>query len=83
MWTVSIEKPALKNVARAPRPERERIFAAIDQMHSDPMTGDVLPLQNERSAVGDWRIFFDINTGQRLVVVTAIERRTTTTYRRR
>jgi mRNA-degrading endonuclease RelE of RelBE toxin-antitoxin system len=35
-----------------------------------------------RRRVGDWRIVFDVYSVERLVRVTAIERRTTTTYRR-
>lgn len=56
-------------------------------MSLDPGTGDVLPLEHQRAAfrrrVGDWRIFFDLYPERQLVVVVAIERRTTTTYRRR
>jgi mRNA-degrading endonuclease RelE of RelBE toxin-antitoxin system len=33
-----------------------------------------------RRRVGDWRIFFDIYAEERRVVVTAVERRTSTTY---
>jgi mRNA-degrading endonuclease RelE of RelBE toxin-antitoxin system len=36
-----------------------------------------------RRRVGDWRIFFDVDPKLRLVEVTAVERRTTTTYRKR
>jgi mRNA-degrading endonuclease RelE of RelBE toxin-antitoxin system len=56
-------------------------------MREDPTSGDVRPLRNERSAfrrrVGDWRIFFDLYPERRLVVIVAIERRTSTTYRKR
>ena len=87
MWNVSLQKPALKNVARAPRHERERLFAAIEEMREDPKRGNVRALQNEQAAfrrgLGDWRIFFDLYPERHLVVVVAIERRTTTTYRKR
>jgi mRNA-degrading endonuclease RelE of RelBE toxin-antitoxin system len=56
-------------------------------MEIDPFAGDVERLRNQPSAfrrrVGDWRIFFDVEPDKRLVEVTAIERRTTTTYRKR
>jgi mRNA-degrading endonuclease RelE of RelBE toxin-antitoxin system len=56
-------------------------------MSQNPFTGDVRRLSNQPSAyrrrVGNWRIFFDVNYGQRLIAVVAIERRTTMTYRKR
>ena len=56
-------------------------------MASDPFTGDIERLKDERAAfrrrVGDWRIFFDVYPDRRLVEVVDIRRRTTTTYRRR
>jgi mRNA-degrading endonuclease RelE of RelBE toxin-antitoxin system len=60
---------------------------ALEEMGQDPFAGDVVRLTNQPTAfrrrVGDWRIFFDADTVARLVEVTAIERRTTTTYRKR
>jgi len=41
------------------------------------------PLRSYRRRLGDWRIFFDLYPERRLFVVTTIERRTTTTYRKR
>jgi mRNA interferase RelE/StbE len=87
MWTVSPRKAALKNLARAPEKERKQIWATLDEMQSDPMRGDVKRLTGEqatfRRRLGHWRIFFDKHDAQRLVDVVAIERRTSTTYRKR
>ena len=56
-------------------------------MESDPFTGNIERLRHQRTAfrrrVGDWRIFFDVYPDRQHVEVTHIERRTTTTYRRR
>jgi len=56
-------------------------------MEHEPFTGDIQSLKNQPTAwrrrVGDWRIFFDVYPEQRLVDVVDIDRRTTTTYRRR
>ena len=86
-WQVIVAKPAQKLLARAPRSERERIWAALEAMRIDPLAGDVRPLTNQSTAfrrrVGGWRIFFDLNQEIQRVDVTAIERRTSTTYRRR
>ena len=87
MWTVNVPRRALRAVARAPRRDVERIFAALEEMRLDPHRGDVVPFQQQQAAwrrrVGDWRIFFDLDPNRRLVEVVAIERRTSTTYRRR
>lgn len=56
-------------------------------MAADPFVGDVEPLKGTpnsfRRRVGDWRIFFDVDRERRIVDVTDIARRTTTTYRKR
>ena len=53
-------------------------------MEENPFHGDVRKLQGGREGfrrrVGDWRIFFDVYPEEHRVVVTAIERRTSTTY---
>jgi mRNA-degrading endonuclease RelE of RelBE toxin-antitoxin system len=52
-------------------------------MRQDPFRGDVRKLQGLpglRRRVGNWRIFFEIVAEHRQVVVTAVERRTSTTY---
>lgn len=87
MWQVRVRKPVQKSVLRAPRPERERLTRVLDEVTTDPFSGDVLPLTNQPSAyrrrVGNWRIFFDVDHDQRRVEVTALARRTTTTYKKR
>jgi mRNA-degrading endonuclease RelE of RelBE toxin-antitoxin system len=85
--TLSIAPRARKALRRAQGDDRARLLAALDSLAEDPSAGDVAPLRHERSAfrrrVGDWRIFFDLSPRERVVNVVAIERRTTTTYRRR
>ncbi len=86
-WTVHVAKAAEKAVARAPRHEERRLRVALREMEEDPFRGDVIRLRHQPTAfrrrVGDWRIFFDAYPEQRLVEVSDIQRRTTTTYRRR
>ena len=57
-------------------------------MADHPTAGDVLGLKGQdrasyRRRVGSWRIFFDLERDVLVVSVIDIERRTTTTYRRR
>ena len=63
------------------------IDRALDELALDPAQGDVLPLRNHptafRKRVGNYRIFFDLQRDQRLILVHDIVRRTSKTYRRR
>jgi mRNA-degrading endonuclease RelE of RelBE toxin-antitoxin system len=52
-------------------------------MEADPFQGDIKFLKGQetlRRRVGDWRIFFRLESNQKTLYVTAIERRTSTTY---
>jgi mRNA-degrading endonuclease RelE of RelBE toxin-antitoxin system len=53
-------------------------------MADDPFAGDVLKLEGEagrwRRRVGNYRIFFSVDAVARAVSVSAILRRTSTTY---
>jgi len=84
LWLVVAAGPAQKSLERAPSEDRTRIRRAMDEMEVNPFAGDVRKLKGGREGyrrrVGDWRIFFDIHAEKHLVVVTAVERRTSKTY---
>ncbi len=86
-WDLHVAGPAQRRLKHLQPPDRERILAVLARMRDDPFQGDVEHLKNQPAAfrrrVGDWRIFFDPDPERHLIVVTAIERRTTTTYRKR
>jgi mRNA-degrading endonuclease RelE of RelBE toxin-antitoxin system len=83
-WSVVLAGPAQKSLKRVPPRDRARVLAAIETMKEDPLTGDVRKLHGSlegfRRRVGNWRIFFDVYPDESLVVITAVERRTSTTY---
>ncbi len=83
-WTVVLAGPARKSLKRVPARDRERIYAALEQMAADPFRGDIKYLKGQegrlRRRVGDWRIFFRLPPEQKHILVSAIERRTSTTY---
>ena len=82
-WTVVLAGPAQKSLKRIPVGDQTRILAALGEMQRDPFQGDIRKLQGLpgfRRRVGNWRVFFDIVPERKHVVVTAIERRTSTTY---
>ncbi len=82
-WLVVLAGPARKSLKHIPSEDRARVRAAIDEMETDPFQGDITYLKGTNSLrrrVGAWRIFFHIERDPRAVYVTAIERRTSTTY---
>jgi mRNA-degrading endonuclease RelE of RelBE toxin-antitoxin system len=83
-WLVVLAGPARKSLECIPPRDRERIHAALVEMATDPFQGDVKYLKGRkdrlRRRVGDWRIFFRLVREQKHLVVSAIERRTSTTY---
>ena len=68
-WTVTVAKPAQKQVANFPVKDQKRIGAAVSAMAIDPFAGDILKLQGEgnrwRRRVGNYRIFFSIDSSER------------------
>jgi len=81
-WTLVVTNPARKSLARVPERERVRLVRALEAMQADPFSGDIKRLQPPgwRRRVGDYRVFFDLYVTDRLLVVTAVKRRTSTTY---
>ena len=83
-WTVTVARPAQKQVARFPAKDQQKIGAAVRSMVDDPFAGDVLKLEGEgnrwRRRIGSYRIFFTVDTTAKAVAVSAILRRTSRTY---
>ena len=66
-----------------PSRDQARIRAAIDEMETNPFSGDIKYLQERerlRRRVGNWRVFFRLERTLDTVYIVAIERRTSTTY---
>lgn len=82
-WLVVLAGPARRSLKRIPPSDRTRIRAALDEMEINPFQGDIRYLKGQeglRRRVGDWRIFFRLEPVRRTLYITAIERRTSTTY---
>ena len=81
-WTLLVAKPAKKDLEKLPDREQVRIEHALDSLQRDPFTGDIKHLRPSgwRRRVGNYRVFFDLLMEERIIVVTAIKRRTSTTY---
>jgi mRNA-degrading endonuclease RelE of RelBE toxin-antitoxin system len=83
-WRLRIAKSAEKELERSPVKDRSYIKATLADMQVNPFSGDIARLKNQQAAfrrrVGNYRIFFDVHTGNGVVDVVAIKRRTSTTY---
>lgn len=75
-YRVEIEKPALKFIAKQPKPQRERLFSAI---YALPGTGDIKPLVGYKGVyrlrVGDYRVIYTLNNDILLVTVVSVGNR--------
>jgi mRNA interferase RelE/StbE len=83
-WTLSITGPAQKEFSKLPRKDQERVKAALISTQIDPFDGDLKRLKGQPTAwrhrVGNYRIIYDLFQSERLIVVSGILRRTSTTY---
>lgn len=86
-WTLNIAKPAQKKLARLLPKDQEKIRVALESLHNDPYKAGIKPLKKYLigwdKRVGNWRILFDLYHDREHIDIVAIERRTTTTYRKR
>jgi mRNA-degrading endonuclease RelE of RelBE toxin-antitoxin system len=81
-WRLLVTNPARKELGKLPSRERTRITRALALLQEDPFRGDIKRLEPAgwRRRAGNYRIFYDLDVEARLIVVTAIVRRTSTTY---
>ena len=81
-WTLLVTKPARKALAKLPDKDQRHIQQALNATEAEPFSGDIKRLQPPgwRRRVGNYRIFYDLFPDEKRVVVTSIERRTSTTY---
>jgi mRNA interferase RelE/StbE len=83
-WGLAITSSAKRQLRRLSAPERQQIDHAFSQMCDDPFLGDVKFLHGLdgtlRRRVGDWRVLYELNQENKIIVVTAIKRRGSNTY---
>jgi mRNA interferase RelE/StbE len=83
-WGLAITSSAKRQLRRLPAADLEEINRAFSEMRDDPFRGDVKFLRGLdgalRRRVGDWRILYELNQEHKLIVVTAVKRRSSSTY---
>jgi len=86
-WAIELSASAIKELKRLPRDRQGQIERALDEMESDPMAGDVIPLRGPewkdryRKSVGPYRIIFTLDRKGATASVSAILIRSEKTYR--
>jgi mRNA-degrading endonuclease RelE of RelBE toxin-antitoxin system len=82
-WGLVIASRAKRQFRRLSSADQDDIHQALSQMRDNPFEGDVKFLRGLaalRRRVGDWRILYELDETRRLIIVTAIKRRGSTTY---
>ncbi len=83
-WTVIIDGYAKKYLKRIPRKDTNRIREALRELAYKPYVGDIEKIEGNkdiwRRRVGSYRILYEINESRKLIYVSDIKRRTSSTY---
>jgi mRNA-degrading endonuclease RelE of RelBE toxin-antitoxin system len=86
-WRVTFANRARKTLRRVPERDRARLVGVLERMAESPLVGDVVAIARQRATyrrrVGSWRILFEMGFFDLTLRILSIERRTSTTYRRR
>jgi len=77
-YSLRIKRSAAKELARTPRPMRERLVAIIDALTTKPhrgtaLKGDLSGLRRIR--VGDYRVIYEIDERELVVLVIRVAHR--------
>ncbi|MBI1919397.1 type II toxin-antitoxin system RelE/ParE family toxin [Candidatus Microgenomates bacterium] len=85
MYTVTFSKKAIKALRKFPKKYQMRIKNGVDKLSIDPFKMDLEKMQTSdathRLRIGAYRLFLQIDTTTKEVIVSTIKRRTTQTYR--
>ena len=83
-WQVKIANAARKNLKRFPPKDKQKIESALYDLIFNPYSGDIEKIEGEenswRRRVGSYRIFYDVDKKNKIIKVTYIKRRTSSTY---
>lgn len=74
-FSIRIRESAARDLARAAKPDRTRIVAAIDRLAETPylgtaLKGDLRGLRHVR--VGDWRVLYEVRDDELIVLVVRV-----------
>lgn len=83
-WEVRVPKRVNKALNKLSLKERNTILVILHDFGNNPWTGDIVKLKGKenmwRRRVGNYRIFYFVDIKTKIVEITEIERRTSSTY---
>lgn len=82
-WDLKIDPSVFKVLKKFPEKDSEYIWKSMNILHINPYLGDIKKLKGEnswRKRIGAYRIFYEIQTESKLVLIFHLERRTSNTY---
>lgn len=86
-WVLRIDPTVFKFLKNIPRPSAEAILEVIHLLPINPFVGDIQKMKGEdfawRRRVGSYRIYFKMKIAEEIILVSHVERRTSTTYRKK
>ncbi|HCB22969.1 hypothetical protein A3B42_02000 [Candidatus Daviesbacteria bacterium RIFCSPLOWO2_01_FULL_38_10] len=85
MYEVTFSKKAIKVLKKFPKENQLRIKDGVDKLSIDPFKMDLEKIHTSdathRLRIGAYRLFLQIDTSIKEIIVSTIKRRTTQTYR--
>ena len=86
-WGIRIAKRVGKRMKKFPYDDQKRILMALEEIPNNPYFGDIEKIAGEknlwRRRVGNYRISYELFSKQHFISILDVDRRTTTTYRKR
>lgn len=83
-WQLEVRDKVWKDIAGFPGADQKMIVRALDILVLNPLSGDIQKMKGEentwRRRVGAYRIFYELRSGEKIIYVFRIERRTSKTY---
>ena len=83
-WTLKIRDDVYKVLAKFPGDDRKRVVRVLESLPTNPLVGDIQRMKGEKNSwrrrVGAYRIFYELIPEERVVYVSRVERRTSSTY---
>lgn len=83
-WLLQVDPQVHKDIKNFPRQDTRRILNAVEMLPINPYAGDIQKMTGEenvwRRRIGNYRIFYEIITRDKILHVFRVERRTSKTY---
>jgi mRNA interferase RelE/StbE len=83
-WQLVIRDKAQKEILKFPKKDGGRILLSLENLASNPFVGDTEKMKDEentwRLRVGNYRIFYELISHDKIIYVYKVKRRTSSTY---